>query len=93
MGSLMEELKKVKELRGFAALCREQKCQLARPHPPELPGTEPTTEEYTWRDPGPWPHMWLRMDLVDFSGKSTSWALGNSMPQCRGLPGRENQSR
>jgi hypothetical protein len=81
----MEELEKgLEELRGFAALWREQQCQQARS--PKLPGTGPPIKEYTWRDPWRWLHMWQRMALLDISGRRCPWSFEGSMPQCRGTP-------
>jgi hypothetical protein len=54
----MEELEKgLKELRGFAAPCVEQQCQLAS-LAPELLGTAPPAKEYTWRDAWLYPCIW-----------------------------------
>jgi hypothetical protein len=45
----MEELEKgLKELKGFATHRRNN--NINQTDPPELPGTEPPTKEYTWRD-------------------------------------------
>ena len=30
---------------------------ISQPEPPELPGTKPSTKEYTWMDPWLQPHM------------------------------------
>ena len=57
----------------------------------ELPGTGPPTDEYTWRDPWLWPHMWQRTALLDISGRKCLWAREGYMPQCRGMPGREGR--
>jgi hypothetical protein len=73
VGFPVEELeKRLKELRGFAALWGEQQCQQARS--PELPGTRPPTKEYTWSDPWRWPHVWQKMTLLDISGRRCPWA-------------------
>jgi hypothetical protein len=47
VGSLIEELEKgLKKLKGFATPYEEQQYQATRP--PKLPGTKPSTKEYTW---------------------------------------------
>jgi hypothetical protein len=51
--------------------------------------TGPPTKEYTWRDPWLFPHIRQRIALLDISGRSGPWSCGDSMPQCRGMPGLE----
>ena len=76
-GFQMEELeKRLKELRGFAALWGEQQCQQSRPA--EHLGTRPPVKEYTWRDQWLWPHIWQSMALLDISGV----ALGPEGVRC-----------
>jgi hypothetical protein len=45
VGSLIEE--GLKELKGFANEGRTNN-NINQPDPPELPGTKPSTKEYTW---------------------------------------------
>jgi hypothetical protein len=53
----MKELEKVlKELKGFAALQKEQQYELTRT-PSAIPGTKPPTKEYTWKD------SWLQLHM------------------------------
>jgi hypothetical protein len=63
---------------GFAALWRDQHCQQVKPL--ECSGIGPPTKEYTWRERWYWPHVWQRMDLLDFSGHKTL------VPDCVWLP-------
>jgi hypothetical protein len=87
VGFPMEELeKRLKELRGFAALRMEQQCQPAKT--PKAPGVWTTNQRIHME--GPWlrPHMWQRMALLDISGRRGSWAGGCSMPQCREIQGK-----
>jgi hypothetical protein len=54
-------------------------------HPdlPELPGTEPSTIEYTWRDLWLRPHMWQRIALLDISARNgRGMALGPEGIRC-----------
>ena len=52
----MEELEKgLKELKGFAT--HRKNNNINQPDPIEIPGTKPTTKEYTWRVPWLQPHM------------------------------------
>lgn len=46
---------KLKELKGFAT--HRKNNNINQPDPPELPGTKPSTKEYTWRKPGLQTHM------------------------------------
>jgi hypothetical protein len=66
----MDELEKgPKELKELANPQEEQQYQ-----PQELPGTKPSTKEYTWRDPWLHLHMYQRMALLDISGRRGPWS-------------------
>jgi hypothetical protein len=70
----VEEFEKgLKELRGFVAP-QGGSNSVNQPDLQELPGTGPSTKEYTWRDPWFQPHMWQRMTLLDISERNSPWA-------------------
>ena len=55
-----------------------------QPEPSELPGTKPSTTEYTWRDFWFQLHMYQRMALSGINAKKGLWSCDIvSMPQCR----------
>jgi hypothetical protein len=52
----MQELEKgLSELKGFATHRRNN--DINQPDAPELPGTKPSTKQYTWRAPWLEPYM------------------------------------
>jgi len=55
--------------------------------PPELPGTKPPTNEYTWRDPWLQLHMYQRMALFSINRRKSSWSCEGLFPHWRGMPG------
>ena len=71
--STMDELeKRPKELKGLQR--HRKNNHMNHPAPPELPGTKPSTIEYTWRDPWLQIHMKQRMALLDIKGRRGPWS-------------------
>ena len=70
---------------GFLTPQEEQ--QYETTSTPELPGTKPTTKEYTWRDPLLQLHMQQRMAFLGIFGRRGPWFCEGLMLQCRGIPG------
>jgi hypothetical protein len=67
----MEELEK-----GLKELCCSPMTgsnSVNKLEPLEIPGAEPLTKNYTWKDPWRWPHNW-QMAVLDISRRSGPWA-------------------
>jgi hypothetical protein len=75
----------VEELRRFPT--HRKKNNINQPEPPELLGTKPPTNGYTWRDPWLQQHMKQRMTLSDISGRRDPWSCEDLMPQYSGMQG------
>ena len=88
----MEELeKRLKELRGFAAPCREQQCQLVR-FPPLAP-VDWTTNQRVHMERAMAPAEYVAEDGVigrQWEVQSLGLRLFNA--QCRRMPGQEDGS-
>jgi hypothetical protein len=75
---LMEELEKaLKEQKGFATYRKNNNTN--QQYSPELPGTNPPTKEYTWRDSWLQPHMQQRMALSGINDRRGFWSYEGLM--------------
>ena len=55
---------------------------------PELPGTKPSTKEYTQSYPWLLTHQQQRMVLLDTNGRRGFWLWKDFMPSCIRIPGQ-----
>ena len=61
---------------------------MSHPVLPELPGTKPSTKEYTQSCPLLQTHRQQKMALLDIKGRRGPWSWKGSMLQCRAMPGQ-----
>ena len=61
---------------------------MSHPVLPELPGTKPSTKEYTSSYPCLQIHRQQRMALLGIKGRKGPWSWKGSILQCRGIEGQ-----
>ena len=64
---------------------------MSHPVLPELPGTKPSTKEYTWSYPWLQMHRQQRMALLDIKGRRGPWSWKGSVQQGMGIPGQGSE--